>query len=88
MTCVKMGSDESDFNVSLIEGQSHKTVSTNLGGVNADRFYIALFSALEQTDCPLGSCDSIQVHFTLRPQKRDGLLGTGAGGGGGGETKE
>ena len=30
MTCVKMGSDESHFNVSLIvRGQSHKTVSTN-----------------------------------------------------------
>ena len=27
--CIKMDSDESHFNVSLIEGQSHKTVSTN-----------------------------------------------------------
>ena len=28
--CIKMGSDESHFNVSLnCEGQSHKTVSTN-----------------------------------------------------------
>ena len=30
MTCIKMGSDESHFNVSLnCERQSHKTVSTN-----------------------------------------------------------
>ena len=28
------------------------------------------------------------VHFALRPQKRDGLLGTGTGGVGGGGTKE
>ena len=28
--CIKMGSDESDFNVSVgSDGQSHKTVSTN-----------------------------------------------------------
>ena len=27
--CIKVGSDESRFNVSLIEGQSHKTVSTD-----------------------------------------------------------
>ena len=29
MTCIKMGSDESQFNVSLIVRDSHKTVSTN-----------------------------------------------------------
>ena len=30
MTCIKMGSDESHFNVSVgSDGQSHKTVSTN-----------------------------------------------------------
>ena len=30
MTCIKMGSDESQFNVSVAsDGQSHKTVSTN-----------------------------------------------------------
>ena len=29
MACVKMGSNESHINVSLIEEQSHKTVSTN-----------------------------------------------------------
>ena len=29
MTCIKMGSDESRFNVSLIVRHSHKTVSTN-----------------------------------------------------------
>ena len=30
MTCIKMGSDESHFNVSEgSDGQSHKTVSTN-----------------------------------------------------------
>ena len=30
MTCIKMGSDESHFNVSVGSGgQSHKTVSTN-----------------------------------------------------------
>ena len=30
MTCIKMGSDESQFNVSVgSDGQSHKTVSTN-----------------------------------------------------------
>ena len=30
MTCIRVGSDESHFNVSLLcEGQSHKTVSTN-----------------------------------------------------------
>ena len=30
MTCIKMGSDEGHFNVSVgSEGQSHKTVSTN-----------------------------------------------------------
>ena len=30
MTCLKMGSDESHFNVSVgSDGQSHKTVSTN-----------------------------------------------------------
>ena len=31
MACIKMGSDESHFNVSLIasEGQSHKAVSTH-----------------------------------------------------------
>ena len=30
-TCIKMGSDESHFNVSVgSDGQSHKTVSTNL----------------------------------------------------------
>ena len=30
MTCIKMGSDESRFNVSVgSDGQSHKTVSTN-----------------------------------------------------------
>ena len=29
-TCIKMGSDESHFNVSVgSDGQSHKTVSTN-----------------------------------------------------------
>ena len=30
-SCIKVGSDESQFNVSIIncEGQSHKTVSTN-----------------------------------------------------------
>ena len=29
-SCIKMGSDESHFNVSLfVEGQSHKTVSTD-----------------------------------------------------------
>ena len=29
-SCIKMGSDESHFNLSLIcEGQSHKTVSTD-----------------------------------------------------------
>ena len=29
-SCIKMGSDESHFNVSVgIDGQSHKTVSTN-----------------------------------------------------------
>ena len=30
MTCIKMGSDESHFNVSVgSDGQNHKTVSTN-----------------------------------------------------------
>ena len=29
MTCIKMGSDESHSNVSLIVRDSHKTVSTN-----------------------------------------------------------
>ena len=30
MTCIKMGSDESHFNVSVgSDGQSHRTVSTN-----------------------------------------------------------
>ena len=30
MTCIKMGSDKSHFNVSVgSDGQSHKTVSTN-----------------------------------------------------------
>ena len=30
MTCIKMGSDESHFNLSVgSDGQSHKTVSTN-----------------------------------------------------------
>ena len=30
MTCIKVGSDESHFNVSVgSDGQSHKTVSTN-----------------------------------------------------------
>ena len=30
MTCIKMGSDESHFNVSVgSDGQSHETVSTN-----------------------------------------------------------
>ena len=28
-SCIKAGSDESHFNVSWIEGKSHKTVSTN-----------------------------------------------------------
>ena len=29
-SCIKMGSDESHFNVSILsDGQSHKTVSTN-----------------------------------------------------------
>ena len=28
-SCTETGSDESHFNVSLIEGQSHKTVSTD-----------------------------------------------------------
>ena len=28
-SCIKMGSDESHFNVSLTEGQSHETVSTD-----------------------------------------------------------
>ena len=28
-SCIKMGSDESRFNVSYCDGQSHKTVSTN-----------------------------------------------------------
>ena len=29
MTCIKMGSDESHFNVSLVVRDSHKTVSTD-----------------------------------------------------------
>ena len=29
MTCIKMGSDESPFNVSLIVRDSHKTVATD-----------------------------------------------------------
>ena len=34
---------------------------------------------------PAVVCVSVhRVHFPLRPQKRDGLLGTGTGGGGGG----
>ena len=31
---------------------------------------------------------SVRVHFALRPQKRDGLSGTGTGGGGGGRKSE
>ena len=54
-SCIKMGSDESHFNVSVgSDGQSHRTVSTNHNFfiiIIMNRFYIALFSALEQTHC-------------------------------------
>ena len=32
---------------------------------------------------PPEQCTVLGIHFALRPQKRDGLLGTGTGGGGG-----
>ena len=94
--CIKVGSDESHFNVSVGSyGQSHKTVSTNHNLFSRKRRAEAVLnrgpSAYQPNALPLGQTGS-QVqkpdHFALRPQKRGGLLGTGTGGGGGGRGRK
>ena len=57
-SCIKMGSDESHFNVSVgVDGQSHKTVSTNhsLSREIIERFslYASLLQAIDGVVGPL-----------------------------------
>ena len=45
--------------------------------VAVDRFYTALFSALEHTHCALVACDpEFKFSVASRPQRLYGLLGT------------
>ena len=62
-SCIKMGSDESHFNVSLrnSEGQSHKTVSTNRNfseGQPKRNRTEALLGAYQPNALPLGQTGS------------------------------
>ena len=64
MTCIKMGSDESHFNVSLIvRGQSRKTVSINHNFLEErgepKRYRTEGPSAYQPTALPLGQTSSL-----------------------------
>ena len=52
--CIQMGSDESHFNVSFIEGQSHKTVSIN-HGLSRER------AQMESNQCPAYQPSALQL---------------------------
>ena len=96
MTCIKMGSDESHFNVSLIVRDSHKTVSTNHNFWRERRAEAVLNwgpSAYQPTDLPLGQTGSLSSILSQRStfvapfsshsfEKQAWEQGVGTGGGG------
>ena len=78
-SCLKMGNDESHFNVSLIcEGQSHKTVSTNHNLfeekgepdriLNGFRFSVTAFYTRSIQRAQVLSCELIKRGADNRPE--------------------
>ena len=74
MTCIKMGSDDSHFNVSLVvRKQSHKTVSTNHNLFEEKgepkRYRTEVPSAYQPNALPLGqtglSWEGEWLHFVI-----------------------
>ena len=79
-SCIKMGSDECHFNVSVgSDGQSHRTVSTN-HRLSEEKGAEALSnrgpSAYQPNALPLGQTGSpvtVCFHVALCPRRREGL---------------